>query len=70
MTTVSKTDETTSRRRLVIVILLLILLAAFALRAFHVDWADGQLPHPDERFDRGLLRPEHPLAARGCEPAR
>ena len=68
MTTVSKTDESSSRRRLVIVVLLLILLAAFALRAFHVDWADGQLPHPDERSTVAFYAPSIHWPPEGVSP--
>lgn len=35
----------------------LILLIALALRTYHVDWADGQLPHPDERSTVAFYAP-------------
>ncbi len=48
----------TSLRRLTPYLLLaLILLAGFALRTFNVDWADGQLPHPDERSTIAFYAP-------------
>ncbi len=48
----------TSLRRLFPYLLLaLILLAGFALRTFNVDWADGQLPHPDERSTVAFFAP-------------
>ena len=48
----------TSLRRLIPYLLLaLILLAGFALRTYNVDWADGQLPHPDERSTIAFYAP-------------
>ncbi len=46
-----------SARWPVAVILLAILLAAFSLRIYDVDWADGQLPHPDERSTVAFYAP-------------
>lgn len=37
--------------------LVAILLVGFALRVFHVDYADGQLPHPDERSTVAFYAP-------------
>ncbi|MEA3334391.1 MAG: DUF2298 domain-containing protein [Chloroflexota bacterium] len=37
--------------------LVLILLTAFFLRVFHIDWADGHLPHPDERSTVAFYAP-------------
>jgi len=37
--------------------LILILFVAFALRTYNVDWADGQLPHPDERSTIAFYAP-------------
>ncbi len=37
--------------------LLLILFIGFSLRTFNVDWADGQLPHPDERSTIAFYAP-------------
>ncbi len=34
-----------------------ILLVGFALRTYNVDWADGQLPHPDERSTIAFYAP-------------
>ena len=66
--TVSRADEPSSRRWLVVVLLLLTLLAAFALRAFHVDWADGQLPHPDERSTVAFYAPTIQWPSEGISP--
>ncbi len=44
-------------QRLVGGLLLLILLAGFVLRVWHIDWADGQLPHPDERSTVAFYAP-------------
>ena len=38
-------------------LLVLTLLVAFGLRAYNVDWADGQLPHPDERSTIAFYAP-------------
>ncbi|MFZ2360755.1 MAG: DUF2298 domain-containing protein [Anaerolineae bacterium] len=38
-------------------LMLLILLAGFVLRVWHIDWADGQLPHPDERSTVAFYAP-------------
>lgn len=38
-------------------LVLLTLLVAFFLRAYNVDWADGQLPHPDERSTIAFYAP-------------
>ncbi len=46
-----------TRRWLIILALALILLVAFALRTFNVDWAEGQLPHPDERSTIAFYAP-------------
>ncbi len=47
-----------SLRRLIPYILLAgILLVGFALRTYNVDWADGQLPHPDERSTIAFYAP-------------
>ncbi len=46
-----------ARGRLVGGLLLLILLAGFVLRVWHIDWADGQLPHPDERSTVAFYAP-------------
>ncbi|NOX61904.1 MAG: phospholipid carrier-dependent glycosyltransferase [Chloroflexi bacterium] len=49
---------TSSRARWPVILLLaLILLIAFALRTYNVDWADGQLPHPDERSTIAFYAP-------------
>ncbi len=37
--------------------LAIILLIALGLRAYNVDWADGQLPHPDERSTVAFYAP-------------
>ena len=47
----------THRRWLLIAVLALILLVAFVLRTFNVDWAEGQLPHPDERSTVAFYAP-------------
>lgn len=46
-----------TRRWLVGLALGLILLAGFCLRTFNVDWAEGQLPHPDERSTIAFYAP-------------
>ncbi len=46
-----------SGRWVVTSLLLLILLAGFVLRVFHADYADGQLPHPDERSTVAFYAP-------------
>jgi len=46
-----------SRRRLDTIRLIALLLLAFSLRVYHVDWADGQLPHPDERSTVAFYAP-------------
>jgi len=48
---------TTLRRFTPYLLLILILLAGFALRTYNVDWADGQLPHPDERSTIAFYAP-------------
>ncbi|MCP4166913.1 MAG: hypothetical protein GY759_13630 [Chloroflexi bacterium] len=49
---------TTVRKRWLYILLLgLILLFAFALRTYNVDWAQGQLPHPDERSTIAFYAP-------------
>ena len=48
---------TTIRRLFPYLLLALILLVGFALRTFNVDWADGQLPHPDERSTVAFFAP-------------
>ena len=48
---------TTTRRLTPYLLLALILLVGFALRTFNVDWADGQLPHPDERSTIAFYAP-------------
>ena len=45
------------RRYAPYILLAIILLAGFALRTFNVDWADGQLPHPDERSTVAFYAP-------------
>jgi YYY domain-containing protein len=57
-----------SSRVLVITLLLLILLAGFVLRVFHVDYADGQLPHPDERSTVAFYAPSIRWPAEGVSP--
>ena len=51
-----------------VVILALILLAAFVLRTWHIDWADGQLPHPDERSTVAFYAPSVRWPAEGISP--
>ncbi len=46
-----------TRRWLVVLILAFVLLVAFVLRTFNVDWAEGQLPHPDERSTVAFYAP-------------
>ena len=46
-------------------LLLLILLAGFVLRVWHIDWADGQLPHPDERSTVAFYAPTIHLPPEG-----
>ena len=46
-------------------LLLLILLAGFVLRVWHIDWADGQLPHPDERSTVAFYAPTIKLPPEG-----
>jgi YYY domain-containing protein len=48
---------TTLRRLTPYLLLLLILLAGFTLRTYNVDWAEGQLPHPDERSTVAFYAP-------------
>ncbi len=48
---------TTIRRLTPYILLALILLAGFALRTYNVDWAEGQLPHPDERSTIAFYAP-------------
>ena len=48
---------TTLRRLFPYLLLTLILLVGFALRTYNVDWADGQLPHPDERSTVAFYAP-------------
>ncbi|NOZ48871.1 MAG: phospholipid carrier-dependent glycosyltransferase, partial [Chloroflexi bacterium] len=48
---------TTFRRIAPNLALLLILFIGFALRTYNVDWADGQLPHPDERSTIAFYAP-------------
>ena len=48
---------TTIRRLTPYLLLALILLAGFALRTYNVDWAEGQLPHPDERSTIAFYAP-------------
>ncbi|MFZ2489001.1 MAG: DUF2298 domain-containing protein [Anaerolineae bacterium] len=45
--------------------LLLILLMGFILRVWHVDYADGQLPHPDERSTIAYYAPTIHLPPEG-----
>ncbi|MEI2688996.1 MAG: DUF2298 domain-containing protein [Anaerolineae bacterium] len=52
-------------RRLVGGLLLLILLAGFTLRVWHIDWADGQLPHPDERSTVAFYAPSIQMPPEG-----
>lgn len=40
-----------------LIALAIILLIALFLRTYHVDWADGQLPHPDERSTVAFYAP-------------
>lgn len=53
----SQSLETQPRRWLTTVLLILILFAGFILRVWHVDWADGHLPHPDERSTIAFYAP-------------
>ena len=62
------TKETTHRGWLVGAILVLILLAAFVLRTWHVDYADGQLPHPDERSTVAFYAPSIQWPPEGTNP--
>lgn len=55
-------------RWLTIGILLLILAAGFVLRTWHVDWADGQLPHPDERSTIAFYAPTIRWPDEGISP--
>jgi hypothetical protein len=48
---------TTIRRLTPYLLLALILLAGFALRTYNEDWAEGQLPHPDERSTIAFYAP-------------
>ena len=48
---------TTLRRLVPYFLLALILLGGFALRTYNVDWAQGQLPHPDERSTIAFYAP-------------
>jgi len=49
--------SSTRSRWLTAIALVLILFVAFALRTYNVDWADGQLPHPDERSTVAFYAP-------------
>ncbi len=66
--TPSPVDARHSSRWLVTLLLLFILLAGFALRVFHVDYADGQLPHPDERSTVAFYAPTIRWPAEGISP--
>jgi len=46
-------------------LLLLILLTGFVLRVWHIDWADGQLPHPDERSTVAFYAPSIQMPPEG-----
>jgi hypothetical protein len=46
-------------------LLLLVLLAGFTLRVWHIDWADGQLPHPDERSTVAFYAPSIQMPPEG-----
>ncbi len=48
---------TTFRRLAPYILLALTLVAGFALRTYNVDWAEGQLPHPDERSTIAFYAP-------------
>ncbi|MER2598071.1 MAG: DUF2298 domain-containing protein [Caldilineales bacterium] len=49
----------------VVALLLLILLVGFVLRVWHIDYADGQLPHPDERSTIAFYAPSIHLPPAG-----
>ncbi len=49
--------SSTRSRWLTAIVLILILFVAFTLRTYNVDWADGQLPHPDERSTIAFYAP-------------
>ena len=49
-------------------LVLVILLVAFTLRIWHVDWADGQLPHPDERSTVAFYAPSIRWPEAGISP--
>ncbi|MDW8317438.1 MAG: DUF2298 domain-containing protein, partial [Anaerolineae bacterium] len=54
----NRSSATQARRSWpVMLTLALILLVGLALRVFHVDYADGQLPHPDERSTVAFYAP-------------
>jgi uncharacterized membrane protein len=57
--------QKSGERRLVSGLLLLILLAGFVLRVWHIDWADGQLPHPDERSTVAYYAPSIQMPPEG-----
>lgn len=66
MTVAAKTEPKTNRW--LVVLLLLILLIGFVLRAWHIDWADGQLPHPDERSTIAFYAPSIHWPSEGVSP--
>ncbi len=62
---ITSSSRHAQRNWLVGSLLLLILLVGFVLRVWHIDWADGQLPHPDERSTVAFYAPTIKLPPEG-----